>query len=214
MEKFTDKKKGYTRYNDYVHELQEKFPEFSIEDLDYIIKYGSRNLYKLIYRNADVFFISKINNQNFKLLFGRINFQSLAHKVRYILKKVSLKFKILYKRRKIKWDGYYYFGLTDSQFENYESQMNPWFKNPEKRKKRYNRTEFNYGDIVLFKVFDECKLNIKYTHFFRVPMLAMMGHKQVRQGYKSNKAEYIAKRTFDGYESMVNEYKTDKLREY
>lgn len=45
-------------------------------------------------------------------------------------------------------------------------------------------------------------------------MLAMMGHKQVRQDYKSNKAEYIAKRTFDGYESMINEYKTDKLREY
>lgn len=45
-------------------------------------------------------------------------------------------------------------------------------------------------------------------------MLAMIGHKQVRYNYSTNKAEYIARRTIDGYESMIHEYKTDKLREY
>lgn len=208
------KSKGYKKYNDYIYELQEQFPEFSIDDLDSIIKFGSRNLYKMIFRSADIFFISKINNQMFKLIFGKVNFPDITSKIKYILRKMSVKFKILYKRRKIKWDGYYYFGLTESQFENYESQMSSWFKDPEKKRRRYRNTKFNYGTVTLFKLYDECKLNYIYTYFFRVPMLAMIGHKQVRYNYSTNKAEYIAKRTIDGYESMIHEYKTDKLREY
>lgn len=208
------KSKGYKKYNDYIYELQEKFPEFSIEDLDYIIKFGSRNLYKLIFRNADVFFISKINNQTFKLLIGKVNFPNAVSKIRYYLKKISIKFRILYRRHKIKWDGYYYFGLTESQFDEYKSQMSSWFKDEEKKRKRYKNTKFKYGDVTLFKMFDECKLNYKYTHFFRVPMIAMIGHRLVKYNYTTNTAEYIAKRTLDGYENMIHEHRTDKLKEF
>lgn len=44
---------------DYLPILQEKFPEFSIEDLTTIIKYGNRYLYYVISNNSDVYLSSK-----------------------------------------------------------------------------------------------------------------------------------------------------------
>lgn len=199
-------RKGYTRINDYVDKVQEAFPEFSIEEINYILKYGCRELYKLIYKRADVFCFSKINGENIKIIFGRILFQSVVHKVRYVLRKLTIKLKILYKAGKIKWDGYYYFGLGEDEWLSYQAQMSPWFKDEIKKRKRYKNTKFNYGDVVLYKNFDECKLNLKYKYFFRVPYIAQLGHKLFKPDYSTKYAEYIAKRTLDGFENvLINE---------
>lgn len=198
-----DKKKRYTRLDDYVYKVQEQFPEFSIEDLRYILKFGSNKLYKLIYSGADVLICSKITNFMFKILFGRITFQSIAHKVRYVLKKYALKIRIAFKRKNLKWDGYYYFGLTDEQYDYYKSQINPWFKDPIKIKKRYKNKTFDYGDVILYAFLEECLLNIKYTYIFRIKYYSFFTFKYYAKSFKTKYAECLYKRTLDGYENML-----------
>jgi hypothetical protein len=39
--------------------------------------------------------------------------------MRYYCKKLARKIRILYKRKKKTWDGYYYFALTTAQYEEY-----------------------------------------------------------------------------------------------
>ena len=80
---------------DYLPILQEKFPEFSIEDLSTIIKYGNRYLYYIISNNSDVYLSSKIDGKIFKFFIGRVNFQSIAHKIRYALSKMLIKIRFL-----------------------------------------------------------------------------------------------------------------------
>jgi len=39
----------------------------------------------------------------------------------YYVKKLALKIRILYSRRKIPWDGYYYFARSENQYQDYLS---------------------------------------------------------------------------------------------
>lgn len=197
--------KRYKRYGDYLMDLQERFPEFSIEDLKAIIKHGSTALYKIIYINGDVMFCNNLPDFKFKLLIGRVIFQSVAHKLRYLITKAGIKFKHLYQRRKMKWDGYYYFGLTQAAFERWESQMSPWFKDFDKKLRRYRNTPLSYGDVVLYRIFDECKLNVRYMHFFRVKFLSVRGFKVYEKDFKRKGVEYVCRRCLDGYENMLSE---------
>lgn len=209
----SDKVKRYKKYEDHLYALQEQFPDFSIEDLKIIIRYGSTILYNLLCRNADLLFISNVKDFKFKFLVSRITFQSVAHKVRYIINKAAIRFKFLYQRRKTKWDGYYYFGLTEKGFQNYQAQMSSWFKSEESRRRRYKNSTFNYGEVMLYRIFDECKLNAHYIHFFRVPIMFLRGFRIYEKEYISKKAEYIARRTIDGYENMIIEHK-NKLSKF
>lgn len=185
---------------DYLPILQDKFPEFSIEDLENIIKHGNVSLYNIIIRNGDVFLSSKIEGKMFKLLIGRVTFQSIAHKIRYAIGKMIVRVRYLYKKQKIKWDGYYYFGLTDEKFKSiYLNKRNIVFK---------------FGDIALYKILDECLLNLNYDHFFRIKPYSSLGHKLYIKDYSTDKAEYFLKRSFDGYELTSNNITREDLTEF
>lgn len=194
--------KRYKRFQDYLPQLQERFPEFSNEDLTKIIRWGSREMYQIIVSNGDLLFMNNLKDFKFKLLIGRVLFPSIAHKIRYILSKASIRFRRIYKQTKEVWDGYYYFGLTDAAFERYESQMSSYYKDPVKRRNKYKNSEFNYGEVMLYRILDECKLNTAYTHFFRVPFLSIRGFKVYEEEFITKKAEYIIKRSIDGFENV------------
>jgi len=53
----------------------------------------------------------ELESSNFWCYFGRMTKRPLKHFMYYITK-LANKIKILYKRKKIKWDGYYYFAIT------------------------------------------------------------------------------------------------------
>lgn len=198
----------YVKVDKYLPELQEKFPDFSIEDLRKIIKHGSQRMCSIISMKGDIGFRSKINGEVFKLFIGRVNFQSMAHKVRYALAKLGIKLRYLYKKNPDKQDNYYYFGLTDEEFnERYFSKLNPKLKSWRSRKSVYRAKKFNFGDISLYKIFDECMLNLKYKHFFRVPTYTTMGYKLFKRDFTCSDAEYFMKRTLDGYERI--DYEND-----
>lgn len=189
--------------NDYLPILQEKFPEFSIEDLKLIIEHGNRMLRNVVAYKGDVLLSSKIDNKIFKLLIGRVNFQSIAHKIRYAIRKMIRKIRFIYNINNIKWDGYYYFGISDEKFNEI------WAK------KRCNKININFGSIALYRILDECLLNISYKHFFRVKFISELHTaKEFVKDFTTSKAEYILKRSFDGYKLMINDVNLSDLKEF
>ena len=119
--------------SDYYEKLYEKFPNVPKADIRRIVNYGWRLIYILTLSGIDI----ELNNSNFFFLIGPLFKNSLLHFRNYV-RKLKQKVIFLYKKRKTEWDGYYYFALSQAEYENYLAQMN---KRGPKRKK------FNFGRV-------------------------------------------------------------------
>ena len=101
----------------------------------------------------------------------------------YYKHKMITKIRINHKRFNIEWDGFYYFGLYKSQYEQYLQQ-----KNKRGRPKKH----FQFGNVVLYKYFDECNLrNSGAVAIFKVSIGSDFGLSIYKQDFKTDKAELI-----------------------
>ena len=105
---------------------------------------------------------------------------------------------------KIEWNGYYYFALSDSQYEQYCQQKN---------KKGRPRKYFNFGTVYLYQILDECKINEHYKRYiFRIPYTTQVKIKQYIQELITDKAELIITRDPMKFKDiLVNENKYEFL---
>lgn len=133
------------KVEDYCQDLKNIYPKVSLSDLKRIVSFGWRNLYLLLSYGGDVC----ISDQTQWYYFGNLRKDSIKFFNDYV-RKLSLKIRILYKRKKIEWDNYYYFALTDQQYAQYCSQ-----KNTKGRPKR----KFKFENIMMYQIFDECKVS-------------------------------------------------------
>ena len=116
---------------------------------------------------------------------GKLKRNSLEHFF-YYLRKLTIKLRVLYKRKKIEWDGYYYFALSDSQYEAYKAQQN---------KRGRPRKHFQFDSVYLYQILDECKINEYYKRYiFRIPYITRLKQKQFVQQLNTDKAELIITR--------------------
>jgi hypothetical protein len=102
---------------DYYEPMYEKYPDVPKEDIRRILNYGWKSLYLHNTYGGDTI----IKDSNFWFYIGNLKKSSLKY-FNYYIKKLIIKIKVLYKRLKIEWDGYYYFALNDKQYEDYCSQ--------------------------------------------------------------------------------------------
>lgn len=166
---------------DYLDQMQQLFPKVPKSDIKKILIFGWKSLYLHNSYGGDVI----ITNQPFWCYIGNLKRNPLSHFFYYI-RKLNVKLRVLYRRKKIKWDGYYYFALSEKQYENYLKQHNKFGK---------KRKSFNYGTVFLYQIFDECSINEYYKHYiFRVPLITKLGFKIFYKEFISNKAELIATR--------------------
>ena len=166
---------------DYYESLCEKFPDVSEKDIKRILNYGWKSLYLHNLYGGDTL----ITDDSLWCYIGTLRRDSIKH-FEYYIKKLTVKLRVLYKRKNIQWDGYYYFALTDSQYEDFLKQHNS-----RGRKKKI----FNYGNQVLYQILDECKIrehNRKYI--FRDPFVTLVGNVTYRENFTSKDAELIITR--------------------
>lgn len=167
--------------NDYLEEMYSKYPNVPKEDIRRIVIFGWKSLYLHNSYGGDTF----IQDNNTWCYIGSLTSNSLKH-FNYYKRKLATKIRILYKRKKIQWDGYYYFALTDKQYDNYLSQ---------KKAKGRPRKHFKFGSVMLYQILDECKIsesNKKYI--FRIPYITELKHKYYIEDLKTDKAELILER--------------------
>ena len=103
----------------YYDKIQERFPDLSKKQIDKIVKFGLRSYYNHNLYGGDVLNKSKY----FTMYTGKLFGDNMLF-YQYRMNKNKIKLRIKYKRNKTRYSGYYYFGLTDSEFENYRKQFN------------------------------------------------------------------------------------------
>lgn len=146
---------------DYIPELQQKFPYLSKKDIKLVVEYGWRMLYRYSLYGCDT--LVTMPRDSFWCYFGYLTNDSLKH-FSYYIKRLCKKIRLLYHHSHYlwDWDGYYYFGLTESEYEQFKKS-----RTQVGRKK----VHYKFGKKVSYKILDEAKLQyswsrciIKYKH--------------------------------------------------
>jgi hypothetical protein len=126
-----------------------------------------------------------LNSPTMWLYCGKLMKDSIKY-YEYYRRKMITKLRINHNRFNIPWDGYYYFGLIQSKYDDYLSQQ---------KKRGRPRKHFKYGNIVLYKYFDECNLrNSGAVAIFRITFNADLGLSLYKPNFETDKAELILER--------------------
>lgn len=166
---------------DYYESIQKKFPDVPLADIKRILNFGFKSLYLSNVYGGDV----HIQDNNLWLYIGNLTKDSIKHFENY-KRKLVIKLKVLNKRLKRPWDGYYYFGIPEKQQLQIESSKN---------KKGRPKKHFNYGTVILYQYLNECEIQESDKQFiYRVPFVSNIGNKLFMENFTSDKAELIIKR--------------------
>lgn len=170
-----------TTIKDYYEQLYEKFPNVPKEDIQKIVTYGWKSLYLHNSYGGDVL----IRDNDLWCYIGSLKKDSLKH-FDYYIKKLVVRLRVLYKRRKIEWDGYYYFALNESAYQKYMEQKN---------KRGRPKKNFNFGQVFMYQILDECKIaEHSSKYIFRIPYISRMKLKFYVPELVTDKAELIITR--------------------
>ena len=175
---------------DYYEDMYQLFPDVPKEDIKRICNYGWKSLYLHNSYGGDTI----ITDKEFWSYIGFLKKDSIKWFLYYI-KKLTIKLRVLYKRKHIPWDGYYYFALSETQYQKYLSQ---------KKKRGCARKYFSFGNQFLYKILDECKIreyNRKYI--FRIPYITDLGIRLYKRDLVSDKAELIIVRDTQKFKDIL-----------
>lgn len=166
---------------DYYNQMYDLFPEVPKEDIRYICNYGWKALYLHNSYGGDTI----ITDKSLWSYIGFLKKDSLKW-FKYYIKKLTIKLRVLYKRKQIPWDGYYYFALSEEQYENIVSQ-----KKKRGRPKKY----LSFGNQFLYKILDECKIR-EYSkkYIYKIPYITDMGIRFYKKDLITDQAELIITR--------------------
>lgn len=185
--------------SDYYQEMHQKFPKVPISDIKKILNFSWKSLYLHNSYGGDTF----ITDRNLWCYIGHLKKDSIKYFLYYI-KKLSIKLRVLYKRNKIEWNGYYYFALSDKQYQEYINQKN---------RRGRPRKSFTFSNIFLYQILDECKIQEHYKKYiFKVPYITQVKYKFFSYQLVTDKAELIITRNpLKFRDILINENKYEFL---
>ena len=190
------------KVQDYYEQLYELYPDVPKQDIKRIMQFGLKSF--LLHNNygGDVL----LQSPTMWLYCGRLMKDSIKY-FEYYKRKMIIKLRINHQRLEIPWDGYYYFALNKNQYEEYLKQ-----KNKRGRPKKY----FKFGNIILYKYFDECNLrNSNCVAVFKISLHSDFGLSLYKPNFESDKAQLILERnplTFK--DILISNYKYQFITDY
>lgn len=168
--------------NDYYDQICAEFPNIPKSDIKRILQYGWKQLYLHNSYGCDV----SLQRGNFWMYCGQLCKNALEH-YKYYKRKLKTKLRILYKRNKIQWDGYYYFALTQEKYNLYKSQ---------KSKRGRPKKKFTFNNIILRKIYDECVIeDSQCVAIFKIPMVSDLGFDMFYKELTTDKAELVTEKS-------------------
>lgn len=167
-----------TTIKDYYEKIYLLFPNVPKSDIHKILNFAWKSLYLHNSYGGDV----HVSFTDFWCYFGSLKRTPMDH-FYYYIKKLTVKLRVLYKRNKVPWDGYYYFAINEERYQEYLKQ---------KSKKGRRRKYFNFGNIMLFLIKDECRINnTSAKYIFRIPYISNIGIRIYIPELITDKAELI-----------------------
>lgn len=190
------------KVQDYYEKMFELYPEVAKSDIKRILQYGWKSYYLHNSFGGDVL----ISRNKFWMYTGMLMKDSLEF-FAYYQKKMANKIRIKYKRNRPSFDGYYYFGLTQAQYDNYLSQ-----KNRRGRPKK----NFTFSKIVLYKIWDEFNIiEHNVVALFRIPIGVDLGFTLFKEQLVTDKAEFLQERkTLKFHDILLSEYDYQFLKDH
>lgn len=190
------------KIQDYYDILFKMYPKVPKRDIKRIMQFGLKSF--MLHNNygGDVL----LQNSSMWLYCGKLMIDPVKY-FNYYKKKMITKLRINHKRLDIPWDGYYYFGLYKHQYDLYQNQKN---------KKGRPKKHFKYGNVVLYKYFDECNLrNSGAVVIFKITFKQDLGLSLYKPNFESDKAELVLERdplTFK--DILASNYKYQFITDY
>lgn len=181
---------------DYYERVHSLFPKLTISDIKRILNYGWKSLYLHNSYGGDTI----IKDNNIWCYIGQLKKEPLKHFLYYIFK-LCIKIRVLYKRHRIKWDGYYYFAISKYQKEQIESQ---------KKKRGRPRKYYKFTNIMLHKILEECKISeFNKQYIYRIPYKTQLGYKCFLRELVTDQAELIITRNPLKFNDIIYEKGVD-----
>lgn len=191
---------------DYYQKLFELYPTLPKQDIKRIALYGWKSFYLHNSYGGDVL----LNRQGFWFYTGQLMNDSLKY-FEYYKRKMKIKLRVMFKRKKIQWDGYYYFALTENQYLEYLKQKN---------KKGRPRKNFTFSKVILYKIYDECSIvESNKVAIFRIPMPIDLGFTIYKEDLVTSNSELILERSPLKFNDILlsnynYQFISDNLRKY
>lgn len=178
-----------THAEDYYDKIKERFPDLEMWEIDKIIKHGMQSFFTLNSYGADVM----IKDNSFSLYFGKMYSNSYLMKKYYTIK-TRIKLRMKYLHKKPIWNGYYYFGLTEEDYQKYI---------PKKKGRIKNKITFD--KLTAWKIEEEAYLYWPAKYFFRLKIDKESGLTFYKENYSTRNIELIAIRDNLGKIQYINE---------
>lgn len=126
----------------------------------------------------------------------------------YYKRKMKVKLRVMYKRKQIKWDGYYYFALAKNQYEEYLAQTHTGRGRPKKN--------FLFENVYMYKIFDECSIiNSGQVAIFKYPSTWDRGFTFYYPKLKTDKAQLVLIREPLKFKDiLLSEYNYEFISDY
>lgn len=176
--------------SDYYEQMYEKFPDVSKSDIKRILSFSWKSLYLHNSYGGDTF----ITGKDLWCYIGYLKRDSIEHFLYYI-KKLTIKLRVLYKRKKIPWDGYYYFALSQRQYDNFIGT---------KKKRGRPKKKFTFEKIYLYQILDECKIQESSKQYiFRIPYIDTVKLKFYMPKITTSQAELIITRDSQKFKDIL-----------
>lgn len=186
----------------YYEKVKERFPDLTYREIDTIIKFGLRSMFINCGYGGDIL----LKAPYFTMYIGKFFKDKLMY-TKYKILKESIKLRIKYKRSKTQWDGYYYFGLSEEEFQDYLSNFkNTGMGNSSKGRRR---KKIIFKKIKCYKLLDECKLHTINKHIFKIKFPEDFGFSFWKENYATYNAQYILRRKDKEWEHIeyeINRY--------
>lgn len=170
-----------TTIESYYNSIYSLFPDVPEQDIKLILNFSWKSLYLHNSYGGDVL----IKNDDLWCYIGNLKKDPLRH-FQYYIRKLITRLRVLYRRRKIEWDGYYYFALSEAAYQKYLEQKN---------KKGRPKRRFNFGQVFMYQILDECKIaECSSKYIFRIPYITKVNFKFYVPELITNQAELIITR--------------------
>ena len=150
--------------NDYLEQIQEKFPSLSESEIRSIMKFGFRIYGYANRRGADVLIKSDMGTK-ITAFTGELGRCALKNYTKGLFK-WRIKERILYSFRNTEWDGYYYFGVMDEKHDVLLNQL-------DNKKAKY--VKLNH--VFCYKVLKEIYHDHAVDHIYRLSYPDDVGYK-------------------------------------
>lgn len=168
--------------DDYLDLMKKKYPYVPRIDLKRVLEYGFETFDLLNRRGADV----EIKNWRYDAYCGK-KFRNDLYRTLYNHLKARIKYRLKYKYAQEQYNGIYYFGLNEAEWEYFQSQQSS---------KRRNKVTFK--NIRLYKIKDESFLDSSKKYFFELNYPVDVGWYFNKEEITTRNYRYFAYRDVKG----------------